>query len=441
MPVPRLYLAWLPAVVALLCLCTRPLSAGDIVDLTSHTNLRGAWLIEQPDAVELDVRLLIEAGEYDNTGLEGLAHYLEHLVFLSADKIHGDFGDRTANAWTSRNWTLYWNNGPVANLEPMFDNAARIFSPVDLDRNFAQSEVDIVEREFDLRNTESPWLQLYTKMYQSMYAGHPFARSVIGSRDSIRQFTPQATAEFHRQWYRASNAYLLVSGPLRADQIIPQLKKRFAALPAGSTPPHQWSRQSRQPDSINIEMTHPTIGGSRVLYIRHAAALDGMSSRQQLATCALTTELLNSAQPGGLTKPLYYDEFLTLELESNCDIQPDRSNLLLIWAQPEEGVTAEKLFAQFDQTLPTLTSHEAFDKSIETVRQRLIKTLQRLAREPQQETNIATLGLLLHNDILSSDEYIDDIRSVQTRDIKRLLSAFAQSATKARGQIHPETGQ
>ncbi len=247
---------WLISCIAMFALSITSVTAGTIVDLTGQTNLRGAWLIEQPDAVEIDIRLMIEAGEYDNTGPEGLAHYLEHLVFLSADRVHGDFGDRTANAWTSRNWTLYWNNGPAASIEPMFKNAARVFSPVELDSSFAQSEVDIVEREFDLRITESPAFQLYTRMYQTMYAGHPFARSVIGSRASIRELTPATTIEFHRQWYRASNAYLLISGPLKARDIEPLIRKHFNDIPDGKVPAHQWNLQTRVPDSVDVEMTH-----------------------------------------------------------------------------------------------------------------------------------------------------------------------------------------
>lgn len=68
--------------------------------------------------------MFVPVGEVDRTGPEGLAHYLEHLVVWSADKVHGEgLRNREMNAWTSPYWTTYWNRGPIDAFENMMRKA------------------------------------------------------------------------------------------------------------------------------------------------------------------------------------------------------------------------------------------------------------------------------------------------------------------------------
>ena len=120
----------------------------DLIDLTEYGDFNKIYFIPQPEAKNVEVRLLIPVGEVDRTGPEGLAHYLEHLVVWSADKVHGDgFRKREMNAWTSAFWTTYWNRGSKATFENMIRNARAVFEPLDLTQEFMLTERDVVERE------------------------------------------------------------------------------------------------------------------------------------------------------------------------------------------------------------------------------------------------------------------------------------------------------
>lgn len=124
--------------VLLLFIVTAPLNA-QVIDLTEHTSLKRAYLIEQPKAEFVTVQMLLNVGEADFDGPEGLAHYLEHLVWYSADKAHGDGAkNRISNAWTNNLFTNYWNSGSPRNLKTMLGDSAKVFKPIDVDPTFAR---------------------------------------------------------------------------------------------------------------------------------------------------------------------------------------------------------------------------------------------------------------------------------------------------------------
>ena len=198
--------------------------AQTIVDLTQHTNLKGAFLIQQPDAENARVEMFFDVGESDNLGPEGLSHYVEHLVAWSADRANKDnLHARGMNAWASGFFTNYHNQGPHDRLPAMLGFAARIFEPIELKQDFMRSERNIVEREFDLRYAQNATNQLYLAVTQALFPGHARGRSTIGTRNSIRSIAVEDALAFHRAHYSAKRATLLISGNLQADDVVAQL--------------------------------------------------------------------------------------------------------------------------------------------------------------------------------------------------------------------------
>lgn len=411
----------------------------DIIDVTSSTSLKGAYVLEQPTAREVSVVLFVEAGEFDNSGPEGLAHYLEHLVFWSADKAHGSGPkDRTANAWTSRDWTGYWNSGPVEKIGDMITHAAKVFAEIDVDPDFAISERDIVEREFDLRLVESASWQLYEKLHRKMYQDHPFSRSVIGDKDSIGQFTPSLANQFMDRWYLANNATLLISGPIKAAEIGPLLKAKFNDLPTGTIPTHVWKEPIATPASVDLKMSHRNLSVPKLLYIKHAPGVASLSNKQQFVATELLSDLLNSSLPGSITKPLYYDNFLTLSVSSACYVQPDGSVILLIEAEPFDDVDAEQLFAAIDHSLVNLMSNESFEASFNQVKDKRIKTLTRAVDGNHEQLKLAATSITQFDQALSAEQYINEFDTLSAQDAYTLLEALVKSDTVARGSAYPE---
>jgi len=73
-------------------------------------------------------------------------------------------------------------------------------------------------------------------------AKHPWGQPDGGTPQTLRSITPGDLQKFHQTWFRPNNAFIAVSGDVKADQIVKLLDERLASwkakpLPALNLPP------------------------------------------------------------------------------------------------------------------------------------------------------------------------------------------------------------
>lgn len=424
--------------IAILLLFTATSLRAEVIDLTSHTSLKGAFLVPQPHAEFVTAQLLLNVGEADHVGPEGLAHYLEHLVWYSADKAHDGLSkDRVANAWTNILFTNYWNASEASKLGDMLAASARVFAPIDLEPAFSKSERDIVVREFDLRKVDNPSGQLYNRMRKTLIPGHALARSVIGSRESLGEITPQMATSFKDKWYLPGNATLLISGPVTAAAVIPKLEEYLIDLPAGNGLDHPWLSPIKW-DGRNVRTTLQHSKISEAFFSIHikAPVPSKMKSEQANRATDLLSELLNSSTLGSPRKALYYDDFVLNSID--VSVWVDRADTINLWvtATPDLGVEIEEAIEATWKYFQTLSSFP--QQSFEQVYQDKIDTYLRKKRYASVEERVAFEGLLERGVPFSSNEYLEDMKAVTLPMLDRLISTLQSDGISVIGLAYPK---
>jgi len=410
----------------------------EVIDLTAHTGLKGAYLVQQNEAEFVNVQLLLDVGEADYDGPEGLAHYLEHLVWYSADKAHGNLAkNRISNAWTNIQFTNYWNSGEPAKLGDMLATSAQVFEAVDLARDFAMTERDVVEREFDYRKLDNPGWQLYNQMNKALLPNHAMSRSVIGSLESIRKITPEMAIAFKDKWYFGNNATLLITGPVSAADVVPLLKKHLRDVPQGTVPAHPWKKTTKW-DGRNVRtvLRHSKIAQPFFeIYIR-APRPTGMSVAEAARSIDVLSSLMNSSTPGSPSKVLYYEDFILSAVSGFAWQDRTGSIVLAVNGRLEEGVSMEEALNATWDYLDGLTTFPG--KSFALVHQDLVQTFDREKYYPKTQQNVAFRGLLERGSPYSSKEYLADIAAVTPAQVDALLKAFKNNGISVTGIALPE---
>ena len=222
----------LPALIAL-ALCGP--AAAELIKIETDTALKGVYLIPDDTAETVRVSKVILAGEADLDGPEGLAHYLEHLMFWHADGISNRiFHNRGGNAWVNGIFTNYYTDGPKADLDDLFAFAGRLITPPSLDPAFMADEKRIVAREYDLRVSKNPRSRVRQRMNHELYGSNPVGRSLIGTPKTIKRFDLDMVERFRRQYYVSPNMVLIVSGDLSEDEVRHQVEKNFGGAGTGA---------------------------------------------------------------------------------------------------------------------------------------------------------------------------------------------------------------
>ena len=174
-------------------------------------------------------------------GLEGAAHFLEHMVFkgtrsfgvggvaAAIEDVGGDL-----NAFTSFDETAFHCTVPAARAPEAVRVLAEMLSHATLDPDELERERLVILEE--IRGTEDdPESVIGEALWAAAFPGHPYGRPVIGSVQSVTAITRAALAEFYRGWYRPDNAVLAVAGPVDTRAVLDAAERCFAA--SGGPPP------------------------------------------------------------------------------------------------------------------------------------------------------------------------------------------------------------
>jgi coenzyme PQQ biosynthesis probable peptidase PqqF len=243
--------------------------------------------------------LRVAAGSHDvPLAWPGLAHFLEHLLFLGTERFPTDEGlmayvqlhGGQVNASTRERTTDFFFELPVsafsAGLERLSDMLAR--PRMNLDDQLREREV--LQAEF-VAWSQDPTAQQQFALYEGLSAEHPLRGFHAGNRDSLQVESPGfqlALKDFHQRFYRTGQMNLSLVGPQSVDELR-ELAQQFAAvLPVGD------KVAQAAPPPLAVKSYQQVGAHTNLLF-----AFDALPESPAEAM-AFLCHWLNSAKPGGL---------------------------------------------------------------------------------------------------------------------------------------------
>ena len=170
--------------------------------------------------------LMYKVGSGDESPLQtGIAHLFEHLMFSSSQHVHSydqalqKVGGQN-NAYTTFDVTNYYCVVPSSNLETAFW--------LESDRMFylactpAQLEVQrkVVIEEFNQTCFNKPYGDAWHHLLGLAYHEHPYSWPTIGKEIAhIEGVSLEDVHTFGQHFYRPSNAVLVVTGGVEAEEV------------------------------------------------------------------------------------------------------------------------------------------------------------------------------------------------------------------------------
>ena len=195
------------------------------------------------------------AGSMDETnGTTGVAHLLEHMMFKGTPTIGaGEFSRLVAaaggrdNAFTSRDYTAYFQQVPKHKLEQMMQIEADRMRHLTLDPQAFEQEIKVVMEERRLRTDDQPQARLSEQMHAVAFQAHPYRVPVIGWMSDLESMTVQDARDWYERWYAPNNAHVVVVGDVD-HQVVFRLAERYygplASRPVPARKPQEEPAQS-----------------------------------------------------------------------------------------------------------------------------------------------------------------------------------------------------
>ncbi len=150
----------------------------------------------------------------------GVAHFLEHKLFeLPERDVTAEFGvlGANVNAFTSFDMTAYYFSA-TANFEAALRLLLEFVSTPYFPADSVRREMGIIDQEIAM-NEDDPGSREFELLMTGMYRHHPVRVPILGTRESIREITPEILHLCHRAFYCPANMVLTVVGDVDGEAV------------------------------------------------------------------------------------------------------------------------------------------------------------------------------------------------------------------------------
>lgn len=418
---------------------SEPLHA-KLLAIDKRGGLAGAYLHpdKSPDLVE--VFLFVKSGGFDDgDGPEGLAHYLEHLVWLSAVNPDGRASTaRDDGAWVSGGITAYSLKGDPEQLNSYLETMAKVFGPPSLDEAFMREERDILKREYDYRLAERPLDPIVRDLQIHLFGDAPRARSVLGTPESIAKLTPEMAMALHTRTHIPANAVLFVMGNTDLATVAPLVEKHFGGIAAGDPPP----RRQPPPFQERREIVETSVDGSRyqqLIYFKRIRLETPLAEDRLQLQLDLLHAILDSPLDGSIAKPLRFDDFIASSFSLNLSAIEPGEVLMTVSAVPDDGIGLSDLLTTFEDTLRAIADEGIPEATFDRVREKRFSFY-----EKHKGRRFRALNLMINQigddaEPIAPKIHIKRYGKAALEDVNGLIRALAGSGDVAAALVSPDT--
>jgi predicted Zn-dependent peptidase len=226
---------------------------------------------KMPQVRSVSVGIWLRAGSRrEPTALNGIAHFIEHMVFKGTERRSAEQIAREVDsvgglldAFTSKELVCFNAKVMDEHLAPVFDVLSDmvlhpLFTPEDIAK---EKQVVLEEIRAEDDNPESLVHEVLT---QNFWRGHPLGLPILGRRGTVRMFSRDAILNCFRPWYSPNNTVITAAGQVEFSSLLTLVsdafgsaRKQAAPKASGSGPePHARMVARNKPA---LEQAHITI--------------------------------------------------------------------------------------------------------------------------------------------------------------------------------------
>ena len=279
---------------------------GPALDHWSLANGVRCVAAEMPEAPLTCLDLWCRAGSFTETaGEEGMAHFLEHMVFKGSERLEAGAFDRaiealggSSNAATGFDDVHFHVLIPPDKAEQALELLLDLVLRPALEREAFTTEREVVLEEI-AQYADQPDEQVLQQLLNHACPEHAYGRPILGHRRSLLAMEPATMRQFHQRRYQGPHCCLAISGP-GAGQLRTVVESSLLCdLPAGAAAADPDAALKLQAGLHRI--TVPRLESARLLMLWGGARA---SDQDWVMGADLTTTLLGEGRRSRLVARL-----------------------------------------------------------------------------------------------------------------------------------------
>ena len=388
-------------------------------------------------------QMWVRVGSRDESRYTGLAHLFEHMMFKGSDNIapeeHAKLVESRGgrlNAFTSRDFTVYFEDVPPESLPLVIDLEAERVAHLDISEETLGSEREVVLEERRMRTEDSPNGRAFEALLALAFQAHPYRWPVIGWRSDVEQATVEVAREFFDTYYSPNNITIAAVGDYDTEEALERIRRTFGRLRPAEIPRNPTAepeQKGTRRTTVHLDVRSPLL----------AAAWHAPPTRHEDGPALdVLSQILSGGRSSRLYRNLVYEGQIALFAEGSYWELVD-AGVFYAFAGVRPGASIDEVERRFFAEIARLHSEPVGQAELEKAKRQLEVSLvnglltshalaSRIARD------YATFGR-----IRPLSERLDAIQAVTAEDVQRVAAKYL--VDEMRSVVHvvapPEGGQ
>jgi zinc protease len=407
----------------------------------------GLTIVVVPDnrAPVVTHMVYIRAGAADEPpGASGIAHFLEHLMFKSTEKLkNGEFSAIVTrlggqqNAFTTSDYTAYFQRVSKDRLKTMMEMEADRMMNLRLDPKEVDTERQVIIEERRLRVENVPSSVLGEQMSAALYQNHPYRIPVIGWMHEMAKLSREDAFAFYRRFYAPNNAILVVTGDVDPGEVKSLAEATYGKLPANpQVAARVRPQEPEQRAPRRVELKDPRAGNASVRRYYLAPAVTKAEPRE-----AEALYLLMKIAAGGGTSRLYQSLVVQEKIASSAGgwysgLYLD-SGSIGVYAVAADGNSLDRVEQSIDRVLRDLRENGVTQAELDRAKRQFLAEFVYESDSQEALARRYGSGLALGMTVAEIDRWPEAISQVTVDDVKRVAAKHIDIRHSVTGTLVP----
>ncbi|WP_409419313.1 insulinase family protein [Marinomonas sp. RS-M-Aa-14] len=300
-----------------------------LITLPNHLKV---LLVSDPQAERFSASLAVNVGSFqDPDNQQGLAHFLEHMLFLGTEKYPepGDYQSYinhhggSNNAYTSTDTTNFYFDIKPSAYEGALDRFAQFFTTPLFSESLTQREKNAVDSEYKakLKDESRRNNQAFKTLLNPK---HPYSRFTVGNLETLKD-RPEASLRkqlltLYNEHYFSENMALVLVTNLSHQDMATLAKQYFSDIPSKQTPTKQHYPTLMKTNQPQLQFVQSLIDSNTLSF---QYQIDAQENHYKTRPTRYLSYILGNENEGSLYASLKADGLIN---SLSAGVSPDYGN-------------------------------------------------------------------------------------------------------------------
>jgi zinc protease len=376
-------------------------------------------------------------------GVTGVAHVLEHMMFKGTRAVGpGEFNTRVSavggrdNAFTSRDYTAYFQQIPPAHLGAMMALEADRMKNLVLDDAAFAREIEVIKEERRLRTDDQPRALVHEQLMATAFQAHPYHHPIIGWMTDLETMTAEDARVWYRRWYAPNNACLVVVGDVDHNAVFKLARQHYGAIAASELPMRRISNEPAQRGARTAVVRAP----AELPYLAMAwpvPALRDPAGDRDVYALQVLAEILDGYEGARLNRALVREKRLAVLVGAGYDSINRGPSLFYLEGIPAPGQSMEALAAALRAELQRIRDEGVSEAELKRVKTQAVASRiyarDSLMGQAMEIGQLEASGLSWRDD----ERLLAGLRAVTAEEVREVARRYFSDDTLTTARLDP----